>query len=509
MANILDLLGAGANKAEQGSELKSGVAIVRERTIELGSRVLWLGNIGTIRIIEGSRSYLFLIIGGLLVLAGLFTLSSDGVMGFVMFLAGAGLIYLNLNQKITGGLSIGTCDGRSTLIVSTDKEFLSNMLEFLRRKIDSENPTLQGEFNITNRHVDSEGGGIAIGVAGIAAGIAGRVETAVRSVAAAVEEAQTSAVTQPPPAPPPPARTHPAEAEYRPAPRPVVAPPPPPQAPPQPVYRRQEYEPAYDSPPTERRSGGAGGWIAAIIALIVVLGGGAGFYYYWTQVRVAPALVEDVAPPAPEEPIFTVEEFVTAVPLTAQTEGAPVRTAPSADKPPFTTLLPGEPFTINGRVVGDFPGAWLAITLPNGSTGYVNQGDLTEAIVVDEALPELPEVPAIEGQIPVESVVTGVKPEPFDITNPVWVARPDAAAFASAYPRRALEAGREGRVVLECYANVDGSLACAVAEETPRGFGFGNAALRVAHDFRLAPTLPDGRPVTGGRVRVPIVFRVG
>lgn len=507
MINILELVGAGATKAEQGSELKSGVAIVRERTIELGSRVLWLGNIGTIRIIEGSRSYLFLIIGGLLVLTGLFTLSSDGVMGFVMFLAGAGLIYVNLNQKITGGLSIGTCDGRSTLIVSTDKEFLSNMLQFLRRKIDSENPTLQGEFNITNRHVDSEGGGIAIGVAGIAAGIAGRVETAVRSVAAAVEEAQTSAAPQLPPASPPPVRTPPAEAEYRPAPRPVVTPPP--AAPPQPVYQRQEYEPTYDSPPSERRSGGAGGWIAAIIAFVVVLGGGAGFYYYWTQMRVAPAVVEDVTPPASEELIFTVEEFVPTVPLTARTEGAPVRTAPSVDKPPFTTLLPGEPFTVTGRVVGDFPGAWVAITLPNGSTGYVNQRDLTEAAVVTEALPDLPEVPAIDEQIPEELPATEVKPEPFDITNPVWVARPDAAAFTRAYPRRALDAGREGRAVLECYANVDGSLACAVVEETPRGFGFGNAALRVARDFRLAPTMADGRSVSGGRVRVPIIFRVG
>lgn len=504
MINFLELLGAGAAKAEQGSELKSGVAVVRERTIELGARVLWLGNIGTIRIIEGSRSHLLLIVGGLLALAGLATLPNDGVMGFMMILLGAGLIYINLNQKVTGGLSIGTCDGRSTLIVSTDKEFLSNMLEFLRRKIDSENPKLQGEFNITNRHVESGGGGIALGVGSIASGLAGRVEAAVRDAATAWE------------APPAPAAPQARErepvvetfAQSPPTPRPVTPPP-------KPAERAQAYAPVREykdhEMPTERRDGGAGRWIgvAIALALVVVVAAGAAGFYYWTQISAPPPVeVAEQIPATSLAPSFTVEQFTPDAPLTARTEGAPVRTAPTSDGQVFTTLLPGEPFSISGRVVGNFPGAWLAVRLPNGAVGYVDERFLAAAPVLEEEGLEATEDTVQIEPLPDVAEVEG-KPEPFDITSPTWATRPDAAAFARVYPRRALREGRDGRVVLECFANADGTLVCTVLEETPSGYGFGNAALRVAREFRLQPVMVDGRSVAGGRVRIPIGFRLG
>lgn len=76
------------------------------------------------------------------------------------------------------------------------------------------------------------------------------------------------------------------------------------------------------------------------------------------------------------------------------------------------------------------------------------------------------------------------------------------------YPERALDRGKSGLVVLDCLVGIDGRLACSVASEEPQRWGFGSAALRAAKEFRMAPQLEDGRPTAGGRVSVPISFKV-
>ncbi len=50
------------------------------------------------------------------------------------------------------------------------------------------------------------------------------------------------------------------------------------------------------------------------------------------------------------------------------------------------------------------------------------------------------------------------------------------------YPRRALDIGQEGRVVLDCVVPNDGGRPspCRIAAETPEDFGFGEAALGIA-----------------------------
>jgi hypothetical protein len=64
---------------------------------------------------------------------------------------------------------------------------------------------------------------------------------------------------------------------------------------------------------------------------------------------------------------------------------------------------------------------------------------------------------------------------------------------------------KEGRVVLSC-ATEDGRIrACTVAEEEPRGWGFGNAALEAACRYQLAPGGPQ--PDAAGRVTIPVRFR--
>jgi protein TonB len=101
--------------------------------------------------------------------------------------------------------------------------------------------------------------------------------------------------------------------------------------------------------------------------------------------------------------------------------------------------------------------------------------------------------------------VAEAAPGPPTIANPYWLERPDN--LTRYYPRRALERGRQGEVVLNCIVGVEGALRCAVVSETPVGWGFGEAALEIAGDHRLAPATLDGRPVEG-RYRMVVPFRL-
>jgi protein TonB len=93
------------------------------------------------------------------------------------------------------------------------------------------------------------------------------------------------------------------------------------------------------------------------------------------------------------------------------------------------------------------------------------------------------------------------------ITDPRWASQPTADEFTDAYPPRAELLGKTGRVVLLCTVLASGDLTdCGVAEETPSGWGFGAAALRLAKRFRLVPREEDGSPVGGAMVRIPITF---
>lgn len=88
------------------------------------------------------------------------------------------------------------------------------------------------------------------------------------------------------------------------------------------------------------------------------------------------------------------------------------------------------------------------------------------------------------------------------VTDPSWTRRPrDLARF---YPARARNAGIEGEVVLDCAVSPQGALNCAVARETPLGWGFGEAAQRIAREHRMTPAMRDGAPVEARyRMRLP------
>jgi protein TonB len=92
---------------------------------------------------------------------------------------------------------------------------------------------------------------------------------------------------------------------------------------------------------------------------------------------------------------------------------------------------------------------------------------------------------------------------PPEITEPVWLQRPrDTARF---YPRAAFVQGVEGRVVLDCFVEVNGRLECSVTSETPPGQGFADAALAIAAAHVMQPATQNGAPVRA-RYRMIVPF---
>ena len=60
-----------------------------------------------------------------------------------------------------------------------------------------------------------------------------------------------------------------------------------------------------------------------------------------------------------------------------------------------------------------------------------------------------------------------------------------------------------------CTIEVSGNLApCTLEEETPLGYGFGDAALKLSRLFRMAPGTRNGQPIVGGTIHIPIEFSV-
>jgi TonB family protein len=95
------------------------------------------------------------------------------------------------------------------------------------------------------------------------------------------------------------------------------------------------------------------------------------------------------------------------------------------------------------------------------------------------------------------------------ITRPDWVAKPSAADLQAFYPKAAAALELQGDATITCVVEVSGALSgCALGAESPPELGFGPAALRMASLFKMRSMTEGGAPTRGGRVTIPISFRI-
>ncbi len=94
------------------------------------------------------------------------------------------------------------------------------------------------------------------------------------------------------------------------------------------------------------------------------------------------------------------------------------------------------------------------------------------------------------------------------VTMPDWKRKPSGEEIARFIPAEAMRSGVSGRATMECLVVPSGALeGCRIVEETPKGIGFGEAALMASALFVMKPASQDGQPVVSA-VRIPIVFKV-
>lgn len=94
------------------------------------------------------------------------------------------------------------------------------------------------------------------------------------------------------------------------------------------------------------------------------------------------------------------------------------------------------------------------------------------------------------------------------VEKPDWIVRINPERVVALYPAAAADAGvREGVGMADCLVAPDGKMTdCKPAGETPAGLGFAQSAVLVISLMQMDPWTPEGRPVTGARVKVPVQF---
>jgi protein TonB len=155
------------------------------------------------------------------------------------------------------------------------------------------------------------------------------------------------------------------------------------------------------------------------------------------------------------------------------------------------------------------PEAIDVVTLPPPPAPPIQATATVVERFVEAVLPVVPVAPpAPPAPAPGPAVVAlapALAPAPPVVTRPDWVRRPQN--LGRYYPERAHARGKTGQVSLDCLVRRDGTLACAVAEETPAGWGFADAALRMSRAYQMVPATRDGQPVEARyTLRVPFTL---
>ncbi|HEY2706421.1 MAG TPA: energy transducer TonB [Caulobacteraceae bacterium] len=144
-----------------------------------------------------------------------------------------------------------------------------------------------------------------------------------------------------------------------------------------------------------------------------------------------------------------------------------------------------------------------------GAAALAMAAKATDNLKIDN--PELATRPPAEIEINFGLHPPGIAPDVTGvahlITQSSIVTKPTDAQVQAAYPTRAQSDQIRGGAAIECVVTVAGALTeCHVAGEAPSGYGFGQAALDLAADYKMKPRAIDGDPVGGAQVRITVTF---
>jgi len=420
---------AGPGKTNAVS-LLSGVGRVRAGTISIGSHVIAIENIGTIRIVRGRRTWWLFFLGVIIAGGAATQLNAHGAIAIAGIGLGIALVLGNLAQRVESGLAIGASDGCTTLIASRDQSFLQRLLQLLVDRIDSGDHRLAADFDIAR--------GVLVSPTPDAAHTDHVIFADPPSAEPPAPAPEKSQIVQPPvaldesadealfgdPAPEVPASA------------PAVTPAvktdvPPPMATPIKAEKRQTFDRLLDGGPRPAsrdddwlvRQGPApaspeefgGGFARVLLALLIVtvLGGGVFAAWYFTgetgpstsipaidisvqasaeppvetpatetadslQLPLAepsdpepPLAAEPAATPVPE-PVATVEDFSPPAPMVARASGQRYRASPFMDDDVAVlaeTRAGGEVLNITGRLMQS-DGEWYRVLLADGRNAW-------------------------------------------------------------------------------------------------------------------------------------------
>lgn len=251
-------------------------------------------------------------------------------------------------------------------------------------------------------------------------------------------------------------------------------------------------------------------WLPIMIGVAVAVLAIAAFAIWRTQMSGAEA-----------ENAYTVQPYMPPTELISARERAPGYEEPDTTSPVAVQFGQGVTLNVTGRVSRGLGGEWYAVAW-NDRVVFVRQEDAVAGSGAPPGIPEREEKPEEEEEKPLPEEE---QEDPFaeeelaeaprassgtlEISDVNWFREPGARDFARFYPREALEEDQSGRVVLDCVIGGGGRLDCSVAQESPGGYGFGRAAISIARQTRVDPTLPDGSSAAGRHLRLPLQFRAG
>lgn len=223
------------------------------------------------------------------------------------------------------------------------------------------------------------------------------------------------------------------------------------------------------------------------------------------------------APSGRDSEAYTVQAYRPQTELITARERVLGRERPEEASPVAVMFGQGVTLNVTGRVARGLLGDWYAVSW-NDRIVFVRQADAVPGRGAPPPLPERApreeeeEEPEKEPTKPEDEEVVAELPEParsgtLSMSDLDWVRQPSGRDLERHFPRRALEANQSGSVELDCIVGRSGRLACSVASENPPGYGFGEAAMAIARQARVEPTLRDGTPAANRHVRVPMSFR--